>query len=124
MSWIKRVGFLTAFIIPALTVLGFYLGDWWNYTHECHLHQRAKFAHSSVSLVRCGLRRASSEKEGQNQQTKTKAGAITREAGIATIDNWPEDSQNQATAVFQGRLEQGEVIEPRTSCFVVVISHV
>ena len=32
MSWIKRVGFLTAFIIPALTVLGFYLGGWWNYT--------------------------------------------------------------------------------------------
>ena len=32
MSWIKRVGFLTAFIIPALTVLGYYLGGWWNYT--------------------------------------------------------------------------------------------
>ena len=31
MTWIKRIGFLTAFIIPALAVLGFYLGGWWNY---------------------------------------------------------------------------------------------
>lgn len=31
MSWIKRIGFLTAFIIPSLTVLGFYLGGWWSY---------------------------------------------------------------------------------------------
>lgn len=30
MSWLKKVGFLTAFIIPALTVLGFYLGGYWN----------------------------------------------------------------------------------------------
>ncbi|MFT6972281.1 MAG: alkane 1-monooxygenase [Roseivirga sp.] len=31
MSWIKRIGFLTAFIIPLLTMFGFYLGGWWNY---------------------------------------------------------------------------------------------
>ena len=31
MSWIKRIGFLTAFIIPLLTIVGFYLGAWWNY---------------------------------------------------------------------------------------------
>lgn len=30
MSLIKRIGFLTAFIIPALVILGFYLGDYWN----------------------------------------------------------------------------------------------
>lgn len=31
MSLIKKIGFLTAFIIPLLTVLGFYLGGYWNY---------------------------------------------------------------------------------------------
>lgn len=31
MSWVKRVGFLTAFIIPLLTVVGFYIGGWWNF---------------------------------------------------------------------------------------------
>ncbi|GHE67368.1 MULTISPECIES: alkane 1-monooxygenase [Roseivirga] len=31
MSWIKKIGFLTAFIIPSLTVLGFYSGGYWNW---------------------------------------------------------------------------------------------
>jgi len=31
MSWIKKIGFLTAFVIPGLTVTGFYLGGYWNY---------------------------------------------------------------------------------------------
>lgn len=31
MSWVKKIGFLTAFIIPALTILGFYLGGYWNF---------------------------------------------------------------------------------------------
>ncbi len=31
MSLIKRIGFLTAFIIPSLVIIGFYLGGWWNY---------------------------------------------------------------------------------------------
>ncbi|MCE7993118.1 MAG: alkane 1-monooxygenase [Roseivirga sp.] len=31
MSALKRIGFFTAFIIPALVVLGFYLGGAWNY---------------------------------------------------------------------------------------------
>lgn len=31
MSWIKKLGFLTAFVIPTLTILGFYLGGYWNY---------------------------------------------------------------------------------------------
>ncbi|OEK05324.1 alkane 1-monooxygenase [Roseivirga misakiensis] len=32
MSIIKKIGFLTAFIIPCLVVLGFYLGDYWNFS--------------------------------------------------------------------------------------------
>lgn len=28
---IKKLGFLTAFVIPALTIVGFYLGGYWNY---------------------------------------------------------------------------------------------
>lgn len=31
MSWIKKIGFLTAFIIPGLTIVGFYLGGYWNF---------------------------------------------------------------------------------------------
>lgn len=31
MSALKRIGFFTAFIIPALTILGFYLGGTWNF---------------------------------------------------------------------------------------------
>lgn len=31
MSLVKKIGFLTAFIIPFLTILGFYLGGYWNY---------------------------------------------------------------------------------------------
>lgn len=31
MSPLKRIGFFTAFIIPTLTILGFYLGGGWNY---------------------------------------------------------------------------------------------
>lgn len=31
MSGLKRIGFLTAFIIPLLTIIGFYLGEDWNY---------------------------------------------------------------------------------------------
>lgn len=31
MSWIKKLGFLTAFVIPSLTIAGFYLGGYWNY---------------------------------------------------------------------------------------------
>lgn len=31
MSWIKKIGFLTAFIIPGLTIAGFYLAGLWNY---------------------------------------------------------------------------------------------
>ena len=31
MSLLKRIGFLTAFIIPSLAVLGFYLGGAWNF---------------------------------------------------------------------------------------------
>ena len=31
MSLIKKIGFLTAFIIPLLAILGFYLGGYWNY---------------------------------------------------------------------------------------------
>ena len=31
MSWVKKIGFLTAFIIPTLTILGFYLGKGWNF---------------------------------------------------------------------------------------------
>ena len=32
MSLIKKIGFLTAFIIPGLVVLGFYLGGYWNFS--------------------------------------------------------------------------------------------
>lgn len=31
MSFIKKIGFLTSFIIPLLAILGFYLGGYWNY---------------------------------------------------------------------------------------------
>lgn len=31
MSWIKKLGFLTAFVIPSLTIVGFCLGGYWNY---------------------------------------------------------------------------------------------
>lgn len=31
MSLIKRIGFLTAFIIPSLVVVGYYLGGYWNF---------------------------------------------------------------------------------------------
>jgi alkane 1-monooxygenase len=31
MDWLKKIGFFTAFIIPALVITGFYLGGWWNY---------------------------------------------------------------------------------------------
>ncbi|MBO3698501.1 alkane 1-monooxygenase [Roseivirga sp. E12] len=31
MSFIKKAGFLTAFIIPLLAILGFYLGGYWNF---------------------------------------------------------------------------------------------
>ncbi len=31
MNSIKKIGFFTAFILPALVVTGFYLGDWWNF---------------------------------------------------------------------------------------------
>ncbi|MFY0592730.1 alkane 1-monooxygenase [Roseivirga sp.] len=32
MSFIKRIGFLTAFIIPSLTILGYYFGGYWNFS--------------------------------------------------------------------------------------------
>ncbi len=31
MKTLKKIGFFTAFILPALSVTGFYLGGWWNY---------------------------------------------------------------------------------------------
>ncbi|MBP9927127.1 MAG: hypothetical protein KBF45_14190 [Cyclobacteriaceae bacterium] len=31
MKFIKKLGFFTAFILPALAVVGFYQGGWWNY---------------------------------------------------------------------------------------------
>jgi alkane 1-monooxygenase len=31
MKAIKKIGFFTAFILPLLSVIGFYLGGWWNY---------------------------------------------------------------------------------------------
>lgn len=31
-SFIRKTGFFTAFILPALTVLGYYAGGYWNYT--------------------------------------------------------------------------------------------
>lgn len=30
MNWVKKIGFYTAFIVPAATVIGFYLGGFWN----------------------------------------------------------------------------------------------
>ena len=32
MTWLKRLGFLTAFIIPLSTIVGFYFGGWANYS--------------------------------------------------------------------------------------------
>jgi len=32
MTWLKKIGFLTAFLIPAVTIMGFYLGGWANYS--------------------------------------------------------------------------------------------
>lgn len=31
MKFLKKLGFFTAFILPALVVVGFYLGGWWNF---------------------------------------------------------------------------------------------
>ncbi len=31
MKTLKKIGFFTAFILPVLSVVGFYLGGWWNY---------------------------------------------------------------------------------------------
>lgn len=31
MTWLKKIGFLTAFIIPACTIAGFYIGGWGNF---------------------------------------------------------------------------------------------
>jgi alkane 1-monooxygenase len=31
MKALKKIGFFTAFILPALVMFGFYLGGWWNY---------------------------------------------------------------------------------------------
>lgn len=31
MNPLKKIGFLCAFILPTLLVIGFYLGDWWNF---------------------------------------------------------------------------------------------
>jgi alkane 1-monooxygenase len=31
MSFLRKIGFFTAFILPLLVVVGFYAGDWWNY---------------------------------------------------------------------------------------------
>ncbi len=31
MNWIRKIGFFTAFIIPGLVILGYYLGGYWNY---------------------------------------------------------------------------------------------
>ncbi len=31
MSFLRKIGFFTAFIIPAFVIIGYYLGGWWNY---------------------------------------------------------------------------------------------
>ena len=31
MNLLRKLGFFTAFILPALVIIGFYLGDWWNF---------------------------------------------------------------------------------------------
>lgn len=30
MNWVKKIGFFTAFIVPTATIIGFYLGGFWN----------------------------------------------------------------------------------------------
>ena len=48
MSWIKRIGFLTAFIIPLLAIFGFYLGGWWNYLTICFVFVLIPLADSVI----------------------------------------------------------------------------